>query len=93
MAKKEVRVKAHTRKYKSGKSVIVRAHTTKKDCGKKDCGSGEELLHKKKKKKDSLPIIKYNPEFDNGEPSKKAHRNPRRGIPKWMEKVNKITRQ
>lgn len=91
MAKKEVKVKSHTRKTKSGKSVIVRAHTAKKNCSKRDCGRGDELLCKKKK--DSLPVIKYNPEFDNGEPSKKPRRNPRRGVPKWMDIVNKITRQ
>lgn len=49
---KEVKVKSYTRKTKSGKSVIVRAHTTKRKCSDgscKDCGSGAELLKKKQK--------------------------------------------
>lgn len=48
MSTKEVKVKSHTRKTKSGKSVIVRAHTAKHKCSDKDCGSGEELLKKKR---------------------------------------------
>ena len=46
---KEVKVKSYTRKTKSGKSVIVRAHTAKRNCSGKDCGSGDELLKKKQK--------------------------------------------
>lgn len=48
MATKEVKVKSYTRKTKSGKSVIVRAHTAKHKCSDKGCGSGEELLKKRR---------------------------------------------
>ena len=51
MATKEVKVKSYTRKTKSGKSVIVRAHTAKHKCSDKGCGSGEELFKRKSRKK------------------------------------------
>ena len=56
MATKEVKVKSYTRKTKSGKSVIVRAHTAKHKCSDKGCGSGEELLKRKSKKFEVLGV-------------------------------------
>ena len=44
---KEVRVKAHTRKTKSGKTVTVKAHTAKRECSTANCeGSGKEFRSK-----------------------------------------------
>lgn len=90
---KEAKVKSYTRKTKSGKTIKVKAYSRK--CEGRSCadkkGSGGEYA--KKNRKDSLPDIKHNPEFDNDEPSKKPRRNPRSRVPKWMEKVNKMTRQ
>ena len=90
MATKEVKVKSHTRKTKSGKSVIVRAHTTKRKCSDgscKDYGSGEELL--KKKFKDALPDIAYNPIYDHPDWSLLPHKPQRyhggTGPKKWKE--------
>lgn len=88
MATKEVKVKSYTRKTKSGKSVIVRAHTTKRKCSDgscKDCGSGEELL--KKKFKDALPKIAYNPVYDHPDwellPKKPQRYHGGTGEKKW----------
>lgn len=93
MVTKEVKVKSHTRKTKSGKSVIVRAHTSKHKCsGKdcKDCGSGGELL--KKKFKEALPKIAYNPIYDHPDweqiPQKPNQHHGGTGEKKWEKYYN-----
>lgn len=52
--KKSVQVKSYTRKTKSGKTVTVKAHTTKRDCAdcsgctsKKSKGAGSEFARKR----------------------------------------------
>lgn len=94
MAKKEVKVKSYTRKTKSGKSVIVRAHTSKKNSAKKDLGSGVELLSKKSKTQDALPEIVHNPLYDHPDweliPNRPNWRHGGTGPAQWKHYVKSL---
>ena len=81
---------------KAGQKLRKKILNSNKDFDSKKVAYQEALNKlfngKKKLKSGGLPEIKYNPDFDNGLPSNKPRRK-KPAVPKWMEAVNKITRQ